>query len=198
MIKVDRAIIVEGKYDKIKLSSVVDAVIIETDGFRIFRDKEKLAMIKALAKAKGIVILTDSDSAGFMIRNYLKSAIDEKYIINLYIPEIFGKEKRKAQPSKEGKLGVEGMDTELLKKEFERLDLISKKQDKTPGRRVTRLDLFELGLTGKQDSAFLRKCVKKALGLPEYISQTALLEFVNCTMDFEQFEQLVKEIIRRS
>ena len=119
-LKLSQAVIVEGKYDKIKLSGIIDAFIIETNGFGIFKDKEKLAFIKKLANEKGIVVLTDSDHAGFMIRNYISSGIPKDRIINVYIPDVYGKEKRKAKPSKEGKIGVEGMSREVLLNAFER------------------------------------------------------------------------------
>ena len=130
MIKVKQAVIVEGKYDKIKLSSIIDGLIITTDGFSIFKDKEKTALIRRLAENQGIIILTDSDSAGFKIRNYIRGCTQKGKITNIYIPDIFGKEKRKAVPSKEGKLGVEGVSTDILKDAFEKAGIVSEKTEK--------------------------------------------------------------------
>ena len=127
MIKLKEAVIVEGKYDKIKLSSLVDGLIITTDGFGIFKDREKRELIKTLAKKRGIIILTDSDSAGFLIRSHIKGFVSEGEIKNVFIPDVFGKEKRKSAPSKEGKLGVEGMDRELLENALKKAGIVEEK-----------------------------------------------------------------------
>ena len=145
-IKLSQAVIVEGKYDKIKLSNILDAFIIETNGFGIFKDKEKLSFIKRLARERGIIILTDSDHAGFMIRNYISSGVPKEQIINVYIPDIFGKEKRKTEPSKEGKLGVEGMSSQVILRALDRAGVTSAKSlCENP---VTTVDFYDLGLTG--------------------------------------------------
>ncbi|HOO06571.1 MAG TPA: toprim domain-containing protein [Ruminococcus sp.] len=146
MIKIDEAIIVEGKYDKIKLSSAVDAVIIPTNGFRIFKDPEKLSLIRYYAEKTGIVILTDSDSAGRKIRGYLRGAVNCGRIVNVYIPDIFGKEKRKAKPSAEGKLGVEGIDVPTLLAAFEKAGVTAGSSTRPSD--ITKVTLFELGLSG--------------------------------------------------
>ena len=192
MIRLEQAVIVEGKYDKIKLSGVVDALILQTNGFRIFKDKEKRALIKSLAHGPGIVILTDSDTAGLVIRNFVKSVAGGGKVTNVYIPQILGKEKRKQQPSKEGTLGVEGMTEQVLLQALERAGIGSC----TPkaGRQVTKLDFFEDGLTGKSESARLRSRLLSRLELPGYLSSNALLEVVNAMMDYEEYKQLVKQL----
>jgi len=195
LIKTDRVIIVEGKYDKIKLSSVVDALIIETNGFGIFKDKEKLNLIKMLAQKRGIIILTDSDSAGFLIRNHLKSVIAPKYITHIYIPDIYGKERRKASYSKEGKLGVEGIDINILREAFEKAGVMSEETERTSNRReITRADFYDFGLCGTDQSAVKRKKLQRKLKLPEHLSQKALLEVLNCVMDYYELEKNMREI----
>lgn len=159
MIKLKEAVIVEGKYDKIKLSSLVDGLIITTDGFGIFKDREKRELIKTLAKKRGIIILTDSDSAGFLIRSHIKGFVSEGEIKNVFIPDVFGKEKRKSAPSKEGKLGVEGMDRELLENALKKAGIVEEKTNPN-AKKVLKSDLFEDGISGrsrqqgKEDSAF--------------------------------------------
>ena len=167
MIKIKEAIIVEGKYDKIRLSSIIDGIIIETNGFRIFKDKSKMALLKKLADTNGLLIFTDSDSAGFLIRNHIRAIIPKEKIKHAYIPNIYGKEKRKNKYSKEGKLGVEGVSEE-----------------------ITRLDLYNCGLIGKDNSAQIRKNFIKSLDLPEYLSVNALLDILNCVMTYEEFKKI--------
>lgn len=191
-ITVKQPIIVEGKYDKIKLESVVDGLIITTDGFRIYKDKEKMSLIRTFAQKDGVIILTDSDGAGFQIRNHLKSCIKNGRIINIYIPDIFGKEKRKDKPSKEGKLGVEGMDKELLRKAFLDAGVLSDVETKEPW--LAKTDLFDDGLAGGENSAQLRKMLSEELNLPEHISVNALLEVLNRLYDRETYEKAVNKI----
>ena len=193
MIKVDQIVIVEGKYDKIKLSSIIDGIIIETEGFGIFKNKEKQKLIRKLAEKKGVVILTDSDSAGFVIRNFITSIVPNEYITNVYIPDIFGKEKRKTVPSKEGKLGVEGIDKEILLKAFEKAGILS---SETPENRdpITKIDLFEAGLTGGQNSAEKRKEVLKKLDMPQLLTTNSMLEILNTMMSREEFMSFAAEI----
>lgn len=186
MIHLDKAVIVEGKYDKIKLSSVIDAVIITTNGFSVFKDKEKLELIKYFALKNGIIILTDSDSAGFKIRNFLKGAIAEGKILNVYIPDIYGKEKRKNESSKEGKLGVEGIDVNILLKAFEKAGITSVEKPKNTNP-VTRYDLFEFGLTGGSNSSVKRKRILSALNLPVLLTTTGMLEIINSMMNRDEF-----------
>lgn len=190
MIKIKQAIIVEGKYDKIKLSSLVDAVIIPTNGFGLYKDRETADLIRALAKKTGIIILTDSDSAGFMIRSRIRSIAKDGEIINVYIPDIFGKERRKAVPSKEGKLGVEGMSAEVLMQAFERAGVFA---ESAPEREnpLTKAELMEKGLVGAQNSAEKRAALQKRLGLPERLSANMLLEILNTMYDREELDRLL-------
>lgn len=192
MIHLEQAVIVEGKYDKIKLSGIVDGLIIQTNGFRIFKDREKRAMIRKLAHGPGIVILTDSDTAGLVIRNFVKSVAGSGKIINVYIPQILGKEKRKQQPSKEGTLGVEGMPEQVLADALRRAGVgVSRPVQR---RRVTKLDFYDDGLTGGRESAQRRSRMLKQLGLPDYLSANALLDVLNAMMGYEEYKQLVEQL----
>lgn len=192
MLKIEQAIIVEGKYDKIKLASVIDGVIIQTNGFRVFKDKEKLDLIKFYAKNRGIIILTDSDSAGFKIRNYIKGTVPDGKIINVYIPDIFGKEKRKIKPSCEGKIGVEGVEKGILLEAFKKAGIIPTEQ--VYGEAVTKMDFYDMGLIGAQDSHERRKKLLLKLGMPELLSTKAMLEAVNSVLTLEQFKNMMSEI----
>ena len=185
MIHTDRAIVVEGKYDKIKLSSMVDGVIICTGGFRVYKDKEMQAMLRALAKKQGLAVLTDSDTAGFKIRGFLRSICGKENIVDVYIPDLYGKEKRKDHPSKEGKLGVEGVPEEVLQKAFADAgigaELVLQKKDP-----ITKMDLFELGLSGRAESALRRKQLMKHLTLPEHLTTNALVTVLDVLMSREE------------
>lgn len=192
MLRVSQAIVVEGKYDKIRLSSVIDGVIIVTNGFHIFKDKEKLALIRYYAKETGIILLTDSDTAGFKIRNYIKGAVKEGKIYQVYTPDIYGKEKRKDKASAEGKLGVEGIDNAILLQAFAKAG-IETAEEQTDRKKITKLDLFELGLTGGADSKQKRKLLQKKLRLPDLLSTSALLEVLNHMTDRAGLEQLLEE-----
>lgn len=192
MIYVKQPIIVEGKYDRIKLGSVVDALIITTDGFGIYKDKEKMALIRAFAEKDGIIILTDSDGAGFQIRNHIRSCIKNGKIYNVYIPDIFGKERRKEKPSKEGKLGVEGIDVAVLEDAFKKAGLFS--EEKYSVEWISRADLLSDGLMGGQGSAQLRKKLFEALKLPEHLSTSGLLEVLNRLYTREQYENVLKKV----
>lgn len=189
-IKIHEAVIVEGRYDKIKLSNIIDAFILETDGFSIFKDKKKLAFIKKLALERGIVVLTDSDHAGFMIRSHISSAVPKSRIKNVYIPDVYGKEKRKAAPSKEGKIGVEGMSIEVILNAFEKAGVTASKV--TCDNPVTTADFFELGLTGGADSKEKRKELCAELDLPEFLSVSSLISCINNMMSKEEFAKKVK------
>ena len=192
MIYVKQPIIVEGKYDRIKLESVVDALIITTDGFGIYKDKEKMALIRAFAEKDGIIILTDSDGAGFQIRNHIKSCIKNGKIYNVYIPDIFGKERRKEKPSREGKLGVEGIDIAVLEEAFKKAGLFS--EEKPSAEWLSRADLLSDGLMGRQGSAQLRKKLFETLKLPEHLSTSGLLEVLNRLYTREQYENVLKKV----
>ncbi|WP_308618786.1 DUF4093 domain-containing protein [uncultured Eubacterium sp.] len=191
-IKLTEAVIVEGKYDKIKLSNIIDAFIIETNGFAIFKDKSKLSFIKKLAKERGIIILTDSDHAGFMIRNYISSGVPKEQIKNVYIPDIFGKEKRKDTPSKEGKLGVEGMTKEVILASLEKAGVSS--TSSVCDNPITTVDFYDLGLTGGANSKAKRKAVCKALDLPEFLSTSSLISCINNFMTKEEFFDLCQNL----
>ena len=181
MIEIKEAVIVEGKYDKMRLKGILNSVIVETGGFRLFKDAEKLSLIKNLAEKQGIVILTDSDSAGFVIRNHLKSAVSPDKIKNAYIPTIQGKEKRKSKPSKEGLLGVEGIDEKELLLSLQRAGATIKNS-------------AELGLSGHDNSSILRRKLLKQLNLPEYITANALCELLSSLYSFEELKETVDTI----
>ena len=181
-------IIVEGKYDKIKLDSILNAKVITTDGFGIFNNKEKLNLIRQLAKRDKIILLTDSDGGGHLIRSHIKTAIPQDKLINLYIPRVEGKEKRKAAPSKEGVLGVEGIDADKLKEML--LPFSEDATEKKLGE-ITKTDFYNLGLSGREDSKSKREAVLTKLGFPLNMSPNAMLQAVNILYTKEEFEQLV-------
>ncbi len=194
MIKIDKPIIVEGKYDIIKLSRIVDALIIKTDGFGIFKDKEKQALLRRLADEKGIIVLTDSDSAGFLIRKFLKSSIADDKITHVYIPDVYGKEKRKTQAGKEGKLGVEGISESVLLDAFKRAGVICSETSDEERRLITNIDLYEAGLMGRDNSKEKRVRLMKALALPERLSTSSLIKILNTFVTYEEFIEKLKEI----
>lgn len=191
MLVISKPIIVEGKYDKIKLSSIVKANIITTEGFGIFSAPEKTALIRRLAEKDGVIVLTDSDGAGFVIRNHLRNHIPKDKLIHLYIPQVKGREKRKIEPSKEGYLGVEGIERETL----EAL-LLPYADGKEPQARMSlsKSDFYALGLSGKTDSVALRGKLAKALALPESLSANALLAAVNLLISQEEFTAALEKI----
>lgn len=192
MIKIDKVIIVEGRYDKIKLSSMIDGIIIETEGFGIFKDKDKQKLIRKLAETKGIAILTDSDSAGFVIRNFITSIVPKEYITNVYIPDIYGKEKRKDSPSKEGKLGVEGISAEILKEAFKKAGIGVSQSETNERKRITLNDFFDDGLTGDTQSKRKRTDLLKKLDLPERMSTKAMLDILNTFITYDEYKKLVE------
>ena len=194
MIKIDRAVIVEGRYDKIKLSSILDTVIIETEGFGIFNNKEKQQLIRRLADTKGLLILTDSDSAGFKIRSFIKGIVPAETIKHAYIPDIFGKEKRKTEASKEGKLGVEGVKKELILEALEKAGVFCEETENTEKREITKLDLYEDGLSGRADSDALRKKLLFHLQLPERLTSNALVQILNTFLTYDEYKKAVEEI----
>lgn len=191
MIRIRQAVIVEGKYDKIKLSSLLDTVIIQTDGFSIFKDSEKMALIRRLAQTRGIVILTDSDSAGFKIRSYIGGSLPQEQVIHAYIPDMPGKEKRKSAASQEGKLGVEGMPLSILMESLERAG-VTCEEAAQPGRKITKNDLYEGGLSGGPNSKALRKKLLARLQLPEHLSSNALVQILNLFMTYEEYQEAVR------
>lgn len=196
MIKIKEAVIVEGKYDKIKLSNFIDGLIITTDGFGIFKNKEKQALIRFLAKTRGILVITDSDGAGFVIRNFLKGTVPSECIKHAYIPDIFGKEKRKDKPSKEGKIGVEGISEEVLSEAIKRSGALC---EFSSGylhsvQEITKADLFEYGLTGCENASVNRDMLKKRLNLPQNMTSNSLLAVLNCIMTKQELENIMKEL----
>ena len=196
MRRVREAIVVEGRYDKNTLSQVVDAVILETAGFGVFKDQERLALLRRLAQQRGIIVLTDSDGAGFVIRNFLKGAIPPEQVKHAYIPDIRGKERRKRAPGKEGKLGVEGMPTQLLLEALERAGATFLDGDgpRSPRGELTPAQLYVLGLTGRPDSAQRRQALLKRLDLPEHMSAKALLTVLNALYTSDEVIQLVQTL----
>ena len=192
MIKIREAIVVEGRYDKNTLSQIVDAPILETSGFGIFKDKKQLAFLRKVAMTRGLIILTDSDGAGFVIRNHLKSAIDPKYLKHAYIPDVFGKERRKATAGKEGKLGVEGMHPETLVEALRRAGATFEDESPRTLQSITKQDLAELGLSGGKDSSFRRKALLKKLELPEHMSANAMLQALNLLYSLDELRRMVQ------
>lgn len=194
MIRVKEAIVVEGRYDKAALANVVDAIIVDTAGFGVFSDREKLALLRRLATARGLIILTDSDGGGLLIRNFLKGAIDPALVKHAYIPDIPGKERRKKAPSKEGKLGVEGMSPSILEQALRRagatLDAKAAGGCIPP---LTKAELYAMGLCGRPDSGARRAALKKALQLPENLSANALLDVLNLLTTREDLAHILEE-----
>lgn len=194
MIHVNEAVIVEGKYDKIKLSRLIDGLILETNGFRIFKDKEQMALLRRLARTRGLLILTDSDSAGFLIRHYLSGSIPPERIRHVYVPDIFGKEKRKEKPSKEGKLGVEGMPDAVLLEALKRAGVCAQSDSVSDERKITKNDLYFLGLSGGENSAEKRRRLLCSLNLPEHLSTSSLPGVLNSLMTYDEFKKLAEAL----
>ena len=188
MLSVKEVIVVEGRYDKNTLSQIVDAVIIETSGFGIFNDTQKQKLLRRLAAERGIIVLTDSDGAGFVIRNFIKGCVDPALVRHAYIPDVTGKERRKSAPSKEGKLGVEGMRPEVLLDALRRAGAtVGGETAEPPAARITKADMYKRGLSGGQGSRERRAALIRALELPEKLSADALLDVLNAIMTREEF-----------
>lgn len=192
MLKIKEAVIVEGRYDKLKLANILDTLIIETNGFGIYKDKEKLNFIKRLAKERGVIVITDSDHSGFQIRNYISKGLPKDSVKHIYIPDIYGKEKRKKEPSKEGKLGVEGMSEALLIELFEKAQISSSKTENINP--VTNFDMFDLGYSGMPNARKNKSALLKRLDLPEFLSTSSLLSYINSSMTREEFIKISEEI----
>ena len=195
MVKIKEAIVVEGRYDKNTLSQIVEGPILETSGFGIMKDKQQLELLRKVAKTRGLIIFTDSDGAGFVIRNFLKGAIDGKYLRHAYIPDIPGKERRKSAPGKEGKLGVEGMTPQVI------LDALRKAGATVMGEETSRAagnttkqDMMEMGLSGGPNSSTLRKQLLKKLDLPEHMSANALLQAVNLLYTLDELREILSQL----
>ena len=192
MVKIQEAIVVEGRYDKNKLSQIVDTPIFQTNGFSVMNDKAQLALLRAVAERQGLVVFTDSDGAGFVIRNFLKSAIRPEYLKHAYIPDIDGKEHRKSAPSKEGKLGVEGMTTEVILNALRNYGAtFLGGSAAVPLDEITKVDMFYLGLSGNPNSSLKRKALLRMLQLPEHMSANAMLEALNVLYSKEEIYRLV-------
>ena len=188
MLRIKEAIVVEGRYDKNTLSQLVDTVILETSGFAIFKDDERLALLRCLAEKQGLIVLTDSDGAGFVIRNYLKGAVDPSLVKHAYIPDRMGKERRKRMPGKEGKLGVEGMTPEVLVEALQNAGatfLDGAEVSQSPRRPITKADLYTAGLSGTPEAAERRTALLKRLDLPERLSPNAMLEVLNALYGYD-------------
>ena len=194
MLRIKQAIIVEGRYDKIRLSNITDAVVICTNGFSIYKDREKQELIKSLAAKTGIIILTDSDSAGFQIRSFIRSIVKQGEVLNAVTPDIHGKERRKAQPSKQGKLGVEGIPDELIEQALINAGAVPEEAPAQPGEPITRADLMDCRLIGGENSTQRRQRLQKYLGLPELLSAKLLLEVVNKMYTRSGFLEAVRKM----
>ena len=191
MIKLDCPVIVEGKYDKITLENVIDALIIPTNGFSVFKDSQKRDLIRLLAKEKGVIVMTDSDNAGNLIRAYIKKIVGGSRIINVYVPSLKGKEKRKTKASKEGLLGVEGMSPEMIEEALKRSGVIGRKVPRNT-RKITKNDMYLLGLSGRDNSALKRTQLLKKMELPESLSSSAMIDIVNTLYTYEDFVGVIE------
>ncbi len=196
MLKIREAIVVEGRYDKNTLSQMVDGVILETAGFGVFKNEEKLELLRRLAAQRGLIILTDSDGAGFVIRNFLKGAIPPEQVKHAYIPDVYGKERRKRTPGKEGKLGVEGMPPEVLRQALIRAGATIEGEERTePRGELTPADLFVLGLTGTPDAASRRAALLRELKLPQHMNAKALLTVLNALYTPAEVAEMMKKLV---
>ena len=195
MIRVREAIVVEGRYDKTTLSQLVDGVILETNGFGIFKDREKLALLRRIADRRGLVVLTDSDGAGFVIRNYLKGALPKDKVKHAYIPDLYGKERRKTHPGKEGKLGVEGMSPAVLEHALRQAGAtILGEETGRAAPALTKADLYACGLSGGENSREKRKKLLAALGLPEHLSPNAMLPVLSALYSREDLLNTLQKL----
>ena len=194
MVKIKEAIVVEGRYDKNTLSQIVDAPILETHGFGIFKDKNQMQLLRQVAQKRGLIVFTDADGAGFVIRNHIKSAIPAQFLKHAYTPDIMGKERRKAAPGKEGKLGVEGMRPEIILNALRAAGATILGEESATAGCVSKQDMMRLGLSGGQDASAKRLLLIKKLNLPEHLSSNALLQAVNMLYTPEEFERIVEQL----
>lgn len=202
MIRIREAILVEGRYDVNTVRQVVDTVVLESGGFRIFNDREQLQLLRRIAATRGLIVLTDSDGAGFVIRNYLKGALSSGTVKQAYVPDIAGKERRKRHGSKEGKLGVEGMRPEVILEALRRAGATFEDADNTDDAAsstapITKADFHEWGLSGGTDSTQRRAAVLKALDLPTHMTANALLEFINAVGSREEIETVLQQFYKK-
>ena len=194
MVKIKEAIVVEGRYDKNTLSQIVDAAILQTDGFSVMKDKALLALLRKVAQTRGLIIFTDSDGAGFVIRNHIKSAIPARFLKHAYIPDIAGKERRKREAGKEGKLGVEGMTKDVILESLRRAGATIDGEDTPVQQSITKQDMMELGLSGGAGSSEKRAALLKKLDLPEHMSANAMLQALNLICDPAQLRRIMEEL----
>lgn len=196
MLKIKEAIVVEGRYDQNTLSQLVDTLIIPTQGFGIFKDPEKAALLRRVARARGIIVLTDSDGAGFVIRNHLKGILPSEQVKHAYIPDLFGKERRKRTPGKEGKLGVEGMRPEVLERSLRSAGatILGEESPEQPRRHITKMDLYQDGFSGRPDSGEKRKALLRRLELPEHLTAKALPQVLDSLLTYEEYQKIVDEL----
>ena len=194
MIQIKEAIVVEGRYDKNTLSQIVDAPIFETNGFGIFKDKQQMALLRQVAEKRGLIVFTDADGAGFVIRNHIKSAIPGQYLKHAYTPDVFGKERRKTTPGKEGKLGVEGMTKDVILESLRRAGATIEGENVPVQQSITKQDMMELGLSGGAGSSEKRAALLKKLDLPEHMSANALLQALNLLYHYDELQIIVEEL----
>lgn len=194
MVKIKEAIVVEGRYDKNTLCQILDATVLETSGFGIFKDKEQMALLRRVAEKRGLIVFTDADGAGFVIRNHIKSAIPGKYLKHAYTPDIMGKERRKAAPGKEGKLGVEGMKPQVILEALRRAGATIEGENGSESHSITKQDLMALGLSGGQGASAMRLALLKKLGLPERMSANAMLQALNLLYTLEELTTIVESL----
>ena len=194
MVKIKEVIVVEGRYDKNTLSQILDATILETAGFGIFKDKKQMALLRSAAEKRGLIVFTDSDGAGVVIRNHIKSAIPGKFLKHAYIPDIYGKERRKAAPGKEGKLGVEGMTREVILEALRRAGATFEGEEASASGQITKQDLMALGLSGGADASARRLALLKKLNLPEHMSANAMLQALNLLYSLEELKELMENL----
>ena len=194
MVKIKEAILVEGRYDKNTLSQIVDAPILETNGFGIFKDKKQMGLLRKVAEKRGLIVFTDSDGAGFVIRNHVKSAIPAKFLKHAYTPDVFGKERRKDKAGKEGKLGVEGMKPEIILEALRKAGATIEGESVPQGSAITKQDFVDLGLSGGADASAKRLALLKKLNLPEHMSANALLQALNLLCDLDELKKLLADL----
>lgn len=196
MLKIKEAIVVEGRYDKNTLSQIVDTLILTTEGFQVFKRKDKVELLRRVARERGLIVLTDSDGAGFVIRNHLKSILPPGQLRQCYIPDVYGKERRKKHPGKEGKLGVEGMSPVILREALQHCGatLLDENAPLKSGREITKTDLFRDGLSGGPESARRRQTLLHALHLPEHLTANALVQVLNTLLTYEEYQEQMKTL----
>ena len=194
MVKIKEAILVEGRYDKNTLSQIVDAPILETGGFGIFKDRKQMALLRQVAEKRGLIVFTDADGAGFVIRNHIKSAIPGKFLKHAYTPDIFGKERRKDKAGKEGKLGVEGMKKDVILEALRKAGATIEGENLSAANAITKQDMMDLGLSGGADASAKRLALLKKLNLPEHMSANALLQALNLLYSLEELTTIVENL----